>query len=364
MNKVGNKKLVIFGAYGGANIGDEVILHAALFLARSRGFDGGDIRVLTIVRSTLEKDQDANDYAGLDVRWAYIGNFLSAFKLLWGCNLFIGGGQIIDGAYGYKLPLMQLVAAFICRVSGGRVIVGGAGVYSVDTKAVKSLYSCLFSLCHEVVVRDDSSYEMLQYESTRRENIRTASDIVFSLRGELNVKSEKKHVAFAIHKAPHLSLLNFDVAVKIATNLKEEYGDDFVVVVHDNRPEFDLDFAKRLVEKVSKITGGSLIPVKVFSNVEECLAFYCETRIIVSSRMHPLIIGSLAGCECLPLQGSSKVDEFARLAGLTVADPAELSGDTDVESYAKVVDAGKLEELHRSSLTLFDGFSSRGKGDV
>ena len=31
MNKVGNKKLVIFGAYGGANIGDEVILHAALF---------------------------------------------------------------------------------------------------------------------------------------------------------------------------------------------------------------------------------------------------------------------------------------------------------------------------------------------
>lgn len=364
MNKVGNKKLVIFGAYGGANIGDEVILHAALFLARSRGFNGGDIRVLTIVRSLVEKDQEANDYSSLGVRWAYIGNLFAAFKLLWGCNLFIGGGQIIDGAYGYKLPVMQLVAALICRISGGRVIVGGAGVYSVDTKIVKSLYSCLFSLCDEVVVRDDSSFGMLQYTSTPRKNIRTAADIVFSLRGELDVKSEKKNVAFAIHKAPHLSLLNFDVAVKIAINLKEKYEDDFVVVVHDSRPEFDLDFAKRLVAKVSELIGGSVIPVKVFSTVEECLQFYSETRIIVSSRMHPLIIGCLAGSACLPLKGSSKVDEFARLAGLTVAEPKEISADTDIESYAKVVDAGKLDDLHKCSLTLFDGFSSGDEGSA
>ena len=110
---------------------------------------------------------------------------------------------------------------------------------------------------------------------------------------------------------------------------------------------------------MSKVVNKKLVIFGGYGGVN-----ICNTRSIVSLRMHPLVIRSLAGCAGLLLRGSSKVNEFARLTGLTVADPEELSGTTDFQSLAKLLSTEKLEELHKSSLTLFDGFSLGEKGNV
>lgn len=350
------KKIVLCGAFGGANVGDEVIFHADLELAKTRGFTA-PFGVLTFVPPSTAAAQEL--YNSPDLEAVYIKNAFAALRLAWGAQLFIGGGQVLDGAYGAKPALVKMVLAMAARLGGGRVVVGGAGAFKIEGIFTRFAYGVLFALCCDIALRDQASYDEISYASGTRKKGRVAADIVFSLRQDLTRRAcgTRDQVGFAVHCAPHTQFMQLDDAARMVAALWKQHGEALSILVHDNRPEFDLDFAHAIAAKAKEAHGCDDIRVQVLDEVEACLNYYASAELIVSARMHPLIIGSLGGARCIPLKGSRKVDQFAQLVGLDLAAQDDAAGFEEAIANARQADGDKMDELEKAAQTLMDGFA-------
>ena len=320
------KKVVIVGAYGGANIGDEAILYAVVRLVRLYS-NYKDVTVVTLLDGGEFNKYQAKEYPKLGVQWIAVSRFTSLLRLLWRSDVIIGGGQIIDGMYGATLPLIQFFVALCCRLSGGRVMIGGVGATDNYTLLTKIIYKSIFILSNVIILRDAASLNRVQNLIGREHKLRYAPDFVFSLKADFPKAEVRRYAVLAVHHAPHLSLLNHEVATKIALHMSERFGRNFVIVAHDLRPDFDLSFAKSVASNVAKLSNAQAPAVKIFSSTYECLEFYASATVVVSSRMHPLILAAISGCRCVPLAGSDKVSELCKTLELNAVLQEKLSSD-------------------------------------
>lgn len=344
--------LVIFGAFGGVNIGDEVILESDLALAKAAGYRE-PVTVIGTSNSSVYRGKTSG--AARATEFIYFKNLSKVLRALWGKDLFIGGGQIIDGSMGPKYAAIQLLFALWARISGGCVRVGGVGVSQIDGVWTRWFYNLLFHLCADVAVRDEASHQALQYSAAYRKIGRCAADVVFSfpIDETSHVNNTRSRIGFAVHAAPHITYMDFDEAKTLLLALIEKYGADNIdIIAHDNRLNFDLDFARRLATSVA---GGQIAPrILCFETVEECLTYYQRVKVIVSARMHPLIIGAITSCVCVPLQGSSKVTEFAKLTHLKVSTLSDTNSVIGLIESSQIVDHQTLDNLATKARTCLE----------
>ena len=316
--------MVLCGAFGGTNIGDELILLADARLARGAGYEG-QFTALTFGNATLSEEASA-EYARNDIEPASLRRPGAALRSILGKDLLIGGGQVLDGSYGAKLPFLQLCVALACRLSGGRVWIGGAGALAIKGRLTKLLYHLLFILTEDVSVRDQASYDAVAYSEGNRRRVRVAADVVFSLfeSDMIPTSTSRSETVLAVHNAPHVKFMDQDLAVPLAEHLALVSAGSLTLAAHDARENFDLGFASKIASGFSQGKEKRPPDIQTFDSVEACLDFYSQKSLVVSARMHPLIIGAIAGCACVPLAGSSKVAEFARLTGLRLYTPADV----------------------------------------
>jgi polysaccharide pyruvyl transferase WcaK-like protein len=334
------RNFVLFGSFGGANIGDEVILEADLVLARDAGYPQ-DLGVLTLA-ATSARQMAQYRAAGLEP--VYFKNLGPALRLLWGRYLIIGGGQVLDGSFGPKLALVQMGFALWTRLGGGRLRIGGAGAFHLDGIATRTLYRALFAFCNDMSSRDPT----VQFSGAARREARLAADAVFALQDRLTPPADpspRRRMALAVHQATHVQFMALDETVTLLRQLRAVSGQPVDILVGNTRPDFDLDFAHRLAKAVGPDTDGALCPVVVFETVTDCLNYYRDLRVVLAKRMHPLIIGALSGCVCVPLTGSSKVAEFAQLAGLTCYDIGQAQAIGQAIEVGQPIDPARLADL-------------------
>ena len=350
--------IVLCGSFGGANVGDEVIFHADVELARRAGFQE-PIGVLTFVDPAgAPAEQTAEIYGADTFQAVYFKKFFAALRLAWGKSLFIGGGQVLDGAYGAQLAILQLAFAISARAGGGRVCIGGAGAYKIEGRPTRFFYDLLFRLCADISLRDEASLREVSYSAAVRRKGRVAADVVFSLREalEAHATGDRPNVGLAVHCAPHTRFMQEEDAARMAADLWRAYGDRAAILVHDNRAEFDLDFAHRVAQKAEEAHGAGPVAVRVLADVETCLDYYAKAELAVSARMHPLIIGALAGARCVPLSGSRKVSEFAGLLGFEVTAQDDPEVFARALQEARLADPDRLKALETEALSVMESF--------
>lgn len=309
---------VVFGAYGGANIGDEAILYSVIRLLESQGIKT-DIVIgtgATDGHSSALKDPLYNG-----IRFVGIRDFFTCMKSCFKANLLIGGGQLIDGSAGVKLPIIQVILALIVKLTGGNIKIAAVGVFHLNTYSVKLFYSFLFWLADEINVRDEAGFKSIAFSKSAIKKAKVTADVVFSLwkpnkneAKEVPATDQRNKIVLAVHSAPHVAYMKESAAVEFVNKLVNNYGDRYEVVIaaHDLRESFDLDFANRIVAK----SLPQQISLVTFQSVNECLEFYSNVAVVVSARMHPLILGAVSHCNIVPLQGSSKVNQFAKLVAV------------------------------------------------
>lgn len=349
------RRLVLYGAFGGANIGDEVIFYADKELAKRIGIS----QPFGVLVSVQPKGATTAElYDAEEVSTVHHKSIFHALRLLWGADLFIGGGQVIDGAYGIKVPLLQYIYALTVRLSGGRVCIGGAGAFRLRGAATRFFYARLFDICHDIALRDAASLKEISYSGAGRRKGRVAADIVFSLRELMaNRSSEsRREVGFAVHSAPHASFMKKENAAQMVAELWRRHGENLSILVHDSRPNFDLDFARDIVECAQRDHGAGNIRVRSFETVGACLDYYARSALVVSARMHPLIIGAISGARCVPLAGSRKVAQFAEQLGLQKVQQDDLVAFVAALEAEQMADSSRLSRLEANASTLMDGF--------
>lgn len=318
-----NKTVTICGAFGGVNMGDEAIAETMLEqVARARA--GAEPWLLCMVgQAQMEATQYSTRHPTALSRQSYRAT-LSKLK---GGPLIIGGGQMLNGgprpkglAYLWGLTLMA-------RLMGRPVALLGIGVRALDHNGLsRFLARGIVGRSAITRVRDPQSKAALVTCGAAPEKIEVTADVVFSgtvkaSAARAETGSAKGKVYFAVHHSPAVSHSGAaDYAALVDRVMATRPDSQAIIICHDVRPNYDVVFANE-VAALTTTPCTIVIP----DTVEDVLARYSAAALVVSSRMHPLILGLVAGAPVLPLAGSPKVADLCRdwysTTPLAITDP-------------------------------------------
>lgn len=201
------RNLLVFGAYGGVNLGDEIILRAICARARSEGYH--DVINVVVGRFPDKAGLDA-DYTARNIKPISYRRPLALLKATFNRDVYIGGGQVIDGVAGMQLPLLQVLIALFSRATGGQVSILGSSTARLDQWSVRMVYRFLFALSNKIELRDTgSAQEVSAICPGSIMRITATADFVFSIRDQIvsSVSIEDRRlILFSIYHAPKLQL--------------------------------------------------------------------------------------------------------------------------------------------------------------
>jgi len=319
----GSRRLAILGAYGGFNIGDEIILRAVALKARAAGYRG----VINVLGPDAPPASAlAADYEPYGLRFVSWRNPAAALAAVTGRDLFIGGGQVIDGAAGAKGPLMQFTLATAARATGGQVTIGGVSTERLSAPSVRRAYALLFRCAHRIVTRDEHSLaDVLAIAPSVRAKAQSRADVVFGMRDAFAggpAAAARTILAYAPHRSPSLTHSRLDESVALLRRVLARLapGQTLALLAHDVRADFDLGLAREIAAEL----GDARAAVREFASVDDCIGFYRQVRTVAAARMHPIILGACADAYCVPLEGSRKVRDIAGRLGVAQHTPAGL----------------------------------------
>lgn len=363
----GQRGAAVLGAFGGVNVGDEMILRAVLTQLERVGWRADPV---VIGASTPDPEAQVADYDPRGVRFVSWRRPPAAARAVFGRHLFIGGGQLLDGAHGLQNVLVQLGLALVAVLSRKRVAIGGVGAANLENAWVRRAYGMLFGLSAMLRPRDEETHRAILAIAPGVDSRAVgAADVVFSMAEELaggQPAEERRVIGLALHHAPHFRLTDTALIESLVARLLGLLPDGYrlVLLAHDRRPDYD----GRLVEQISGRFRDPRLSTLGFAGTEACISAYRELRTIISLRMHPIIIGACAGCFTVPLAGSRKQASLAQRLSLPLLDLDTLI-DVDDGAFRTATglgqkgprpDAEALASATRQARAIFDDLDSVG----
>ena len=304
-------KILIIGWFGAGNIGDEAILLAELHAMRERISDA-EFHILS-----FDPERTQRLVSGLQQVVKIIGvgskhKFLRTdFRGLWHSlttvdMVVIGGGGIFQDIYNhYPIPFFTFMVV-LAKLLSKRVVIHSVGVGPIRTWIGKRLTRAAANLADSVTVRDHESQYILASIGVNKD-IGVSADPVFLLEP---VKSEKVKGLLASNDLTSglkigvciQDLLSWSNENKMALaealdRTISEMGAKVVFIPFgsyrdgwfskDSSDTVDLSSARRLAAMMNEraiIIAEELDP-------QELLSFIGELDIIISMRLHGIIMG-------------------------------------------------------------------------
>lgn len=304
--------IVIYGAYGGHNIGDEFILHTLLSEIKKTN-------KITVNDITIISNKSNDDYRPQGVKTVNKKSIFSIARSLTKSNLIIGGGQLLNGSKTNKGLYYIIFLQLVSRAFRRKTILIGVGAENIKSAQSRVLFKVITRLCDSCVFRDEHSRSMVKL---RGRNVAKTIDLVF-INEQLKkreIDSNNIRVGLALHSDPYWKLSSKSATIDIINKLLIEFKEkiEITVIAHDNRINFD----KGLLLKIEDHYQGTNQRVKFscLESIESASSTYKNLDFIVSARMHPLIIGSIFGTRPVPIGKSGKVVSLFSGSGLLLED--------------------------------------------
>ncbi len=320
----------ICGAFGGVNIGDEAIAQT-MRTAIAGVFTEADISLICTVKRIILVQ---SGYSMPNTRIASRQDWGSVLPMLAQGPLVIGGGQMLNGGRWAKGLAYLLLIAVIARLFGNKVYILGVGTRAIEKFALSRwIMRNLARTASILRVRDAQSRAALLACGVADRQIEVTGDVVFSgVIAPTGQTAPRSGALFAVHHSPlvkHYSAQDFANFVKQAARARGE--GEVRLLCHDIRAGFDLDFARDVVA-IIEADPGMKATIIAPNSVAEAMSIYTRTELIISSRMHPLIMGLVAGAQVLALGGAGKVRDLTQRFG--AFDPLSITASADAVALA------------------------------
>lgn len=232
--------------------------------------------------------------------------------------VFIGGGQLILGNRRFPFSLLSWVL-LIKIFSRSKVILFGVGVDYKFTFSKKKIINISLLLSDGIYVRDKDSKNNLL--SIFKKEAELMPDVVTVLsRFYRPNKIEKKEKSLALFgvtsysSIKHYSAMNINTIegyffeqMLILKDLQSKYDEVKLIYNTDQDYKCSEDFKLYLKEK-NKIN----IEIVDYKDVFSFFDYLANADIIVSSRMHSLIIANSYGVKFVPVIRNKKLETFAK----------------------------------------------------
>lgn len=350
MNNHSRRTYVLYGAFGGFNAGDEIILRAS-----AAGISEVDPTASFVVLplSKNVRPETIETYARLGWPALSLRRPIELLLSLHRSALVIAGGQLLNGRK-FPLSLIFLLAlALASRCLGGKVIMIGVGTRLVSQYPfARAVARALAQTCALITVRDASSVADLVSSGVPANSIRLTSDVAWSyVKFPVN-EPDRSKVVVAVHRDPGESHIAEGAVLDLVRELVEVLGDrQIVLAAHDCREKFDAGLLKNLE---SRLPEGCT--TAVLQSADDALALYADAALVISSRMHPLIIGLASGAQIMPMVASSKVSDLTTVLEIASSVDANESPRTIAICAAAVLNEGSgfptkdtMEKLRQDS---------------
>jgi polysaccharide pyruvyl transferase WcaK-like protein len=319
------------------NLGDQAISESltSILLDNKLESDTYNFTQVEIVNKIDIKKVPSNE----KVQKTFLRMFLSKFKLMqqlrwFQLNLkkiitvsrnhyniaFIGGGQLVLS--NTIFPIAMFTWVLILRAFGTKVIILGVGSGKKFNFADKLLYKISFMLCNDIFLRDQES--IIQLKKTFGIKADFIPDIAFYYE-----KIKKKHNNL-LQKKLVLGIIEYPIFVKYSSEVgnvvttEEEYiklwtadvlslNQNFSEIILASTTSEDLICSKKLYNHLKKLKLSSKI--NFISNVlslEEYTNLLRNSDVVMSARMHSLILAQLLGCDIVPWNVSKKIESYKK----------------------------------------------------
>ncbi len=331
-----HRTLAIWGAYGGMNIGDEAILVALVSLLRRRDLDPRSL----IVQS--EPDEEANRaYTRLGLQPISFRHPLRLLGALRRSDLVCGGGQLMDDRGGLGFPVgFTAVLVLVNRVLGGRPIIFGIGAEPVQRRASKWLVKTMYSRAHMAMVRDSPSEQALTGAGYPAEKTAVGGDLALTLvdieRGNSSTEAQR---LLLIPNRDSQRVGNLAATFDAITATAQQAGWHVTVMAHDRRSDYDAGELARMAE----VLGNDDIEYVVPASLEAGLAHYRNADVVVSARMHPLLLSILHGVTPVAIPVVDKVRTL--VTDLSIPSLQPDAGASDIAAALTAARAGSLDHV-------------------
>ncbi len=342
--------VVICGAYGKGNSGDNAILNA--LVAQLRGIDP-DIPITALSRDPVE----TRLCAGVDSIYTF--NLRAIGKCMKRSKLYIsGGGTLMQDATSTRSLLYYLFSIRQAAKKGCRVMLYGCGVGPIYKSRNRKRAARVLNRYAEVIsVRDVYSQDFLKELGVTKPQIHLTADPALlmdlpqneELQNYLHrcgICEEEKYLMLAVRPWE-----GFDERVEAFTQAAEyarrAYG--LIPVLYCMEPSRDEPAAKAVAEKLE----GKYLLLHAGSDGEQVLALVHSMTLVVSMRLHTLIFAAGQNVPMVGVVYDPKVSGFLDYLGqkcylpLEKTDAQGLQAQIDAALARKQTDADNIARLRR-----------------
>ena len=306
------KRFVFWGGYAGRNLGDEAILWALSQLLRK--FEPA-ARQCVLIPDGVPAHVEAQ-YAAWQIE-VIKGRMPGCLDILRTSRLIVGGGQMVDDTtLGWPVGWSSLFIS-INAFFGQKPLVLCIGAEPLSRPLPRFLVHHMYGLAKVCTCRDDESTQVLLDAGISAQKVWTTRDVVFSLDRCLipqyqAVRSMSPSVTMVVAYDPDRVLDAIPRYTKLIDALLE-YGIEVRLVAHDLRADYDI----RARDEIHAIYKNNLrVTSPAARSVDEVLAIYSHSEAVISGRMHPLILASLAGTLPIAFGGKAKVQSLIAMSGI------------------------------------------------
>ena len=318
--------MLICGAYGMGNAGDEAILDA--LVAEMRGIDP------LMPVSVLSRDPEGAS-ARLDVESAHTFNVPRVLSLMKRRRLYInGGGSLIQDVTSRRSLWYYLFTLRAAKARGCRVMMYGCGIGPVTRESgVESARKTLNGCVDVITLREPDSVEELARFGVDRPEIILAADPALTLLpasadevdealSAVGADPAGRYAGFALRLWPGFAEKAGAIA-ECARYVYEKHGltPVFIPINHKN----DSDAAQTVAALIPDVPHV-LMPGPLPSAL--AIGVLGRMEIAVSMRLHGLIFAAGQGTPVVGVSYDPKVTAFLRCIDGECVDLADATGET------------------------------------
>lgn len=304
-------RIVVCGAYGHGNMGDEAILTALLNELRGMG---GDVQI-TVVSKSPKRTQIEHDVDAISR-----GNIRKMKELFKISKLYInGGGSLIQDVTSRRSLWYYLYTIRLAKKNGCRVQMFGCGIGPINYGGdIKQTRKTLNDYVDAITLRDPDSVELLNSIGVDKPKIALAADPVLSLRKCSDDETAQflakngleggEYICFGLRDWQCFDEKAGEFA-ECASYAYRTYG--LVPVYLSINHGQDAPVA----EKVKELSGVPGVVLPGIETPELAIGILSKMRLTVAMRLHCLLFAANGGTPIIGVSYDPKVSSFTEYIG-------------------------------------------------
>ena len=315
------KKLLIVGAYGTGNIGDEALLSGLLNLLQKTNQSKNQKKMDVVVFSRTP--QETTKLHHMQAKRKNLFDFITASELI------LGGGELFQDRGFMALKYSFLIIA--AKILRKKVSLIGIGVSEIVNSVGRFLTKISFKIADNISVRNEKSKKNLFNLGVNRK-ILVEPDLSFHLaaiskkeaysileREKIMLHPKDFVIGIVLQYIPHSCWKqqdSFEIAqsfVGVINKMLKNLNCQVIFIPFNKHKDKNYDDDVIYGKKIKKlIRNGRFNIISKLYKPQEVKGIIKLFDLIVSTRLHPLIFANSVGVHCIGIDVFEKVKSYCR----------------------------------------------------